>query len=100
MSEAIERELRHIRARAGAPRERRLGCSTVSHDRLGFCNGCDPNRTEILGWRLLALREAAPPRPHIANRNEAGFSCSCGFSDPADCPVETAANQRNFGGAS
>jgi hypothetical protein len=68
VSEAIERELAFYRERAGAPRKPMLGCSTISHDRLGYCYGCTrtlrdggPNGAalEVMGWRLLALRDAA-----------------------------------------
>lgn len=61
--DAIERELLWVRGQAGAPRPPMLGCSTVSHGRLGFCSGClrddDGARLEVAGWRLLALREAS-----------------------------------------
>jgi hypothetical protein len=61
--DAIDRELAHVHERAGAPRPVRLGCSTISHDRLGFCWGCvtgeDGPVYELMGWRLLALRDAA-----------------------------------------
>lgn len=65
---SVERELAYVRGRAGAPRDIQLGCSTISHDRLSFCAACvrvlrdgGPNGTdlELLGWRLLALREEA-----------------------------------------
>lgn len=64
-----EREWAYVQKRANAPRAAALGCSTVSHDRLGFCRGCvralrdgGPNGAdlEITGRRLLALREEAP----------------------------------------
>lgn len=72
--EAVERELEWVRKRAGAPRAMVLGCSTISHDKLGYCARCSrtvrdggPNGTalEVMGWRLLALREAecAVPPP-------------------------------------
>lgn len=63
--EAIVRELTWVRERAGAPKPPRLGCSTISHDRLGFCAGCVPalrdgkpngEGLELMGWRLLALQ--------------------------------------------
>lgn len=58
-----EREWAHIQERAGAPRPLRLGCSTISHDRLGFCWGCVPGEDgpvyELMGWRLLALTPPA-----------------------------------------
>lgn len=64
--EAIDRELQAFRTEAGAPRPLRLGCTTVSHDRLGFCSSCpipfrdaeDRTILELLCWRLLALRDA------------------------------------------
>lgn len=67
-TEAIQRELAYLRERAGAPRPLQLGCSTVSHDRLGYCGGCVPARRdngpngvrlEVMGWRLLALAEVS-----------------------------------------
>lgn len=35
----------------------RLGCSTVSHERLGWCSACPAvdARAELLAWRLDAL---------------------------------------------
>ena len=62
---AIDRELAGVREIAGAPRDVRLGCSTVAHDSLGFCAACAPfsqavsANLELSGWRLLALRAAA-----------------------------------------
>lgn len=59
-----EREWAYVQDRAGAPREVRLGCSTISHKRLGFCALCVPARRdngpngtdlELGAWRLLAL---------------------------------------------
>jgi hypothetical protein len=42
-------------------REPRIGCSTVSHDRLGWCNGCPRVKgVEVLGWRLDALDAVVP----------------------------------------
>jgi hypothetical protein len=64
MSEAIDRELAWVQEQALAPRPLRLGCTTVSHNRLGFCAACVPRDNphdldlELLGWRLLALRDA------------------------------------------
>lgn len=52
---AIDRDLAALRARSAQPI--RLGCSTISHDRLGYCAGCAEQTDEILGWRLLALRD-------------------------------------------
>ena len=61
--DAIDRELAWLREWAAVPRP---GCWTVSHDRLGFCAVCAPGRqlsgmderdAEVMGWRLLALRE-------------------------------------------
>lgn len=60
--QAIERELAFYREWAGAPREPLLGCSVISHDRLGYCLTCtsvNGANVEIQGWRLLALREEA-----------------------------------------
>ena len=63
--EAIDRELAWVKEQAGAPQPVALGCSTISHDRLGFCCYCRshsvPERTtlELMGWRLLALRDKA-----------------------------------------
>lgn len=63
-----EREWAYVQERAGAPRGARLGCSTISHVRLGFCSFCvrtlrdgGPNGVdlELGGWRLLALRKEA-----------------------------------------
>ena len=54
---AIDRDLRALRERLA--QRIRLGCSTISHDRLGYCSGdvgVDA-ADELLGWRLLALRE-------------------------------------------
>lgn len=74
---AIDRELRVLRDRAGGPRPPLLGCVTVAHDRLGYCGGCVPSRPdggangqglEVLGWRLLALRDVEPGTatcPHL-----------------------------------
>lgn len=67
MASGWEREWALVHQRAEAPREQRLGCSTVSHESMGFCAGCVPARRdggpngeglELLGWRLLALRPA------------------------------------------
>lgn len=66
-----EREWAYVQERAGAPREVQLGCSTVSHKRLGFCWGCVPGEDgpvyEVMAWRLLALEpptaSAATPSP-------------------------------------
>lgn len=59
---AIDKELDWVKKRAEAPREVILGCSIVSHERLGFCAGCTKgpilgDRLELMGWRLLALRD-------------------------------------------
>lgn len=59
-----DREWAYVQERAGAHRPAVLGCSTVSHDRLGFCRSCvrardgGPNGSdlEVTAWRLLALR--------------------------------------------
>jgi hypothetical protein len=60
-----DREWAYVQKRASAPRETQLGCSTVSHDRLGFCTACVPalrdggpngDDLEIAAWRLLALQ--------------------------------------------
>lgn len=53
-----DREWAYVQERAGAPRDARLGCSTVSHDRLGFCAFCTPDGAdlEVNAWRLLALK--------------------------------------------
>lgn len=65
MSAAIDRELQMVKDHAGAPRPAQLGCTSVSHDRLGFCSACEPSRRlgdlplEVLGWRLLAMKDAA-----------------------------------------
>lgn len=65
MTDGWEREWRMVQEQAGAPRPVALGCSTVSHARLGFCSGCLPAcrdhgrhnlGIEVLAWRLLALR--------------------------------------------
>ena len=62
-----EREWTYVQNRAGTPRAPLLGCSTISHERLGFCAACvrslrdgGPNGDdlEIAGWRLLALKGA------------------------------------------
>lgn len=64
--EAIDKELNRFKEWAGAPREIRLGCSTVSHEHLGFCEFCAVNldnphvngkALELMCWRLLALRD-------------------------------------------
>lgn len=64
MTDGWEREWRMVQEQAGAPRPAALGCSTVSHARLGFCSGCLPAHRdhgrhnlglEVLAWRLLAL---------------------------------------------
>lgn len=61
---AIDREMELFRRLAGAPRDVQLGCTRVSHDRLGYCTVCTPPQPkgelplELLSWRLLALREA------------------------------------------
>lgn len=63
---AVQREQEWLRQRVGAPKEPRLGCSLVAHDRLGFCAVCAPclrdggpngDRAELLGWQMLALRQ-------------------------------------------
>jgi hypothetical protein len=65
-----DREWSFVRQRAGAPKEPRLGCSTISHERLGFCRACvrtlrdgGPNGSdlEVAGWRLLALATESAP---------------------------------------
>ena len=60
-SSGWDREWGFVQSRAEAPRPTLLGCSTVSHDRLGFCWGCVPGEDgpvyELMAWRLLALRE-------------------------------------------
>lgn len=62
----IQREQQWLREEVGAPKEPRLGCSLVAHDRLGFCAACVPRRVmdegsaaraELLGWQMLALRQ-------------------------------------------
>lgn len=63
-----EREWAYVQKRARTPRTPMLGCSVISHDRLGFCAACvralrdgGPNGSdlEIAGWRLLALAPAS-----------------------------------------
>lgn len=63
---AIERELDYVKTRF--KHEERLGCSTISHEVLGFCAACCASKAtwsppsvqaanaELMGWRLLALR--------------------------------------------
>lgn len=69
--DAIDREQRWVRESAGAPRPISLGCSTISHARLGFCSACEPRRKpgdlplELLGWRLLALRDASAAQQRL-----------------------------------
>lgn len=67
-----DREWAYVQERAKAPRPPSLGCSTVSHERLGFCRGCvralrdgGPNGSdlEVAGWRLLALASPARETP-------------------------------------
>jgi hypothetical protein len=62
-----DREWAYVQERANAPRTPMLGCSTISHDRLGFCAACvralrdgGPNGAdlEIAAWRLRALEPA------------------------------------------
>jgi hypothetical protein len=62
----VQREQQWLRERVGAPKEPRLGCSLVAHDRIGFCSACVPRevgddaaraRAENLGWQMLALRQ-------------------------------------------
>lgn len=55
-----ERELAAIKKLVGAPKATvLLGCSTISHERLGFCSVCvGPSFVEVNGWRCLALIEA------------------------------------------
>jgi hypothetical protein len=58
--EHFDRHVAHYR------RPVRLGCSTIAHDRLGFCAVCvrltEGRDTgvgaELNGWRLLAMAEA------------------------------------------
>lgn len=52
---AIDRDLAALRERSERPIQ--LGCSTISHDRLGYCAGCADTSDELLGWRLLALHD-------------------------------------------
>jgi hypothetical protein len=48
----------------------RLGCSTIAHDRLGYCAVCVRDRegpdvaasAELAGWRLLAMAEQEESR--------------------------------------
>lgn len=63
------REWAAVQELAQAPQEPRLGCSTVSHEHLGFCAFCTlwgklnaPNGTdlELAAWRLLALKKEEP----------------------------------------
>ncbi len=43
-------------------RPKRLGCSGISHERLGWCSGCPKvdGSAELQGWRYLALGQMAP----------------------------------------
>lgn len=70
-----EREWGYVQEQANAPRTPTLGCSTVSHDRLGFCAFCVPvSRDSVLAgvdlelgaWRLLAMKkENATDSPRL-----------------------------------
>lgn len=87
-SSCWEREWAFVQERAKAPRPPSLGCSTVSHDRLGFCVGCvEGNGTpsgwalEANGWRLLALR---PDQPVCVGSSEHDRElCDCSMTPPA-----------------
>lgn len=79
MTDGWEREWRMVQDQAGAPRPVTLGCSTVSHARLGFCSGCLPQHRdhgrhnlglEVLAWRLLALHSDTLSAPGQASGSD------------------------------
>ena len=49
------RQLGDLRRKHG--HDVRLGCSTIAHERLGFCAWCpgSDQGAELMGWQLLAL---------------------------------------------
>lgn len=63
--EAVDRELAQVQSMAGGVREARLGCFTISHERIGFCSICTRDHStgvtgsemEAGAWRLLAMKD-------------------------------------------
>ena len=65
--DAIKHEMTRVLNKAGGERPAGLGCSLISHERIGFCSGCVHPRgyganLELLAWRLLGLQAKAERR--------------------------------------